>query len=129
MGALAVAKGSWGRVSDLQTAPPRVEITLGVSVKLLAIIALIGLASFQLGKCSGERDRDKWWRNKIMNSSDAVRKAVEENQREIDREDERILKALEEIDAKMRDAEQKLEDARNRPAPVGCPRIPAYCLR
>lgn len=129
MAVLATARGLWDRVTDLQVSPPRVEVTLGVSVKLLAVLVVVGCVGFLLGQCSGKRERDQWWRDSIAASSSAVREVMSQQQHDIDRTDELILKALEGTDAKLKAAEEELAKARNRPNRDGCPRIPAYCVR
>jgi len=97
--------------------------------KAVGVIILTIVTAFFLGRCGAEKERDKWWRDAIAKSSQAVEDVLNKERPAIDDLDKAILEALRDSDEKRKKAEDELKKAKSAPPRDGCPRIPAVCLR
>lgn len=99
---------------------PKIPIT--VAGALLAVALLIApIWGWYVG-----RERDKWWRASIAQSSAAVRSAVNTGSAEALATDDDVLKALGDTDAKLKSAEAALRAYRGTGQ---CGFVPTECVR
>lgn len=99
---------------------PKIPFTVAGALLVVALL-VAPLWGWHVG-----RERDKWWRASIAQSSAAVRNAVNAGSAEALATDDDVLKALGETDAKLKSAEAALRAYRGTGQ---CGFVPAECVR